>query len=68
MPIRARIFFRGRRGGLSRKISPKANFSDPLIVEEAEGFFHARFVDGIDALGWNEDFVEREGRWTGLVA
>ena len=38
----------------------KGGFAHSLVVKEAEGFFHAGFVDGIDALGRNEDFMQRE--------
>src|SRR5260370_19509882 len=34
--------------------------SNALVVEVAEGCFHARFVDGIDALRRDVNFVERE--------
>jgi hypothetical protein len=34
--------------------------SNALVVEEVESFFHARFVDGIDALRGDANFLERE--------
>ncbi len=34
--------------------------ADALVVEEAESFFHARFVDEIDTLRRDENFVQRK--------
>ena len=38
-----------------------------MAVEEAEGLFHARFVDGVDALRGDANFVEREADGFGLA-
>ena len=38
----------------------KGDLSNALIIEEAERFFHARFVNRIDTLRGNEDFVKRQ--------
>jgi hypothetical protein len=43
-----------------KKDIAEGDFADTLVAEEAESFFHARFVDGIDALRRDEDFVERQ--------
>ena len=42
-------------------------FPNTLVVEEAESFFHASFVDSVDTLGWNEDFVERQADGLSLL-
>src|SRR5260370_31613055 len=39
----------------------EGDLADALGVEEAEGFFHACFVDGVDALRGDANFVERQG-------
>src|SRR6266853_1227232 len=38
----------------------ESHFADALAVEKAEGLSHARFVDGVDALRRDEDFVKRQ--------
>ena len=38
----------------------EGHLSNALIVEEAEGLLHAGFVDGIDALRLDRDFVQRQ--------
>jgi hypothetical protein len=45
----------------------KGDFAEALMAEEAKGFFHASFVDGVDALRRNEDFMEREADGLGLL-
>src|SRR2546430_11947315 len=36
----------------------KGDFANALIVEDAQGVFHARFIDGVDALRRDADFVQ----------
>ena len=43
-----------------KKDIAEGDFTDTLVVEEAESFFHARLIDGIDALRRDADFVERQ--------
>ena len=38
----------------------EGDLSNTLAVEEAERFFHARLVDGIDALRRDRNFVQRQ--------
>jgi hypothetical protein len=38
-----------------------------LVVKEAEGCFHAGFVDGIDTLRRDEKFVKRKGNGLSLL-
>jgi hypothetical protein len=45
----------------------EGDLADTLVVEEAESFFHARFVDGVDALRRDADFVQREAERFGLA-
>ena len=45
----------------------ESDFADALIVVDAKGVFHAGFVDGIDALGRDADFVKRQANGLGLA-
>ena len=38
----------------------ESDLSNALVVEEAKCLFHASFIDGIDALRRNEDFMQRQ--------
>src|SRR5690242_415452 len=38
----------------------KRDFANALIIEDAQGMLHARFVDRIDALRRDADFVQRQ--------
>jgi len=54
-----RGFSRGRHASFRGRCR-RRRLSDALDVEETEGFFHARFVDGIDALRRDKNFVKRQ--------
>jgi hypothetical protein len=45
----------------------ESDFADALIEVDAQGFFHAGFVDGIDALLGDADFVKRQANGLGLA-
>src|SRR6266566_1283029 len=44
----------------------EGDFSNALVVVHAQCFLHARFVDGIDALRRDANFVERQADGLGL--
>ena len=41
----------------------ESDFADALIEMDAQGFFHAGFVDGIDALRRDADLMKRQAGW-----
>ena len=45
----------------------KGDFADALSEVNAQGFFHARFVDGIDALRRDENFMKGKADGFGLA-
>src|SRR5256886_1170581 len=45
----------------------EGNFTDAVSEVNAQGFFHARFIDGVDALRRDENFVKREADGFGLA-
>src|SRR6516162_5824242 len=46
---------------------PKGDLANALIVKDAEGVLHARFVDGIDALRRDANFVQGQPDRVGLL-
>jgi hypothetical protein len=45
----------------------ESDFADALIEVDTQGFFHAGFVDGIDTLGRDADFVKGQINGLGLA-
>src|SRR5947207_467734 len=45
----------------------KGDFANTLIVEDAQGVLHARFIDGIDTLRRDADFVQGQADGFGLL-
>src|SRR5260370_15425529 len=45
----------------------KCDLTNAPIVEDAQGLLHARFIDRIHALRWDEDFVEGQADGFGLL-
>src|SRR5262249_38329152 len=45
----------------------ESDLANALVVEDAEGMLHARFIDGIHALRGNANFVQRQAYGFGLL-
>ena len=57
--MRARFFFAIGAEVFEENVA-EGYFADALFEVDAQGFFHARFVEGIDALRRDADFVKRQ--------